>query len=145
MKITYLDCDGKAKLFSFFRHDYKTKEIDGKYYMIDGGLEGYIRHSVDGKIQHGEVKDLFEEIREQFTWGKNYDENNNRLEKTEWVLLKNLTSSHICGILSYFTNRAYEKLMKEGDFYKNVIDKEWCIIHEIFIQELDYRIKNNLV
>ena len=48
--------------------------------MIDGGMQDYIKSSIDGTIEHGEIKDLIAEIREQFTWGKNYDENGTLLD-----------------------------------------------------------------
>ena len=145
MKIHYLDCDNKAKLFSFYRHDYKVFDTEGKHYMIDGGFD-YIRCSTDGTIQHDEIKNLITDIREVFKWTQNYDENNNRIEP-KTALLKDLTSSHVCGILSYFTNKLFIDYYKEAkpDVLMRVIDKSWFIIHEIFIQELDYRIKNQLI
>jgi len=139
MKIHYLDCNGKAKLFSFHRHDYKALDLDGKHYMIDGGGD-YIRCSTDGKVEEAEVKNLISDIREVFTWIQNYDENNNRID-SKTALLKDLTSSHICGILSYFT----ERLTKQEKDTIVAPTKEWCVIHDIFIQELDYRIKNQLI
>ncbi len=139
MKIHYLNCDGKTKLFSFYRHDYKTLDIDGKHYMIDGGFD-YIRHSEHGTIEESEIKNVIFDIRECFYWTQNYDENNNRIEPKK-ALLKDLTSSHICGILSYFT----ERLTKQKKDKIVTPTKEWCIIHDIFIQELDYRIKNKLI
>lgn len=146
MKISYLNCDNKKKLFSFRRHDYKAEEIlvDGywKYFMIDGGFD-YNRYS-GGTLEEGEIKDLIEDIRKQFVWGKNYDENNNRLPATEYSLLQDLTSSHICGILSYFTNKIYERTNRNEDKV-SVVDKTWCITHEIFIQELNYRIRKSII
>lgn len=139
MKIHYLNCDGKAKLFSFHRHDYKALDLDGKHYMIDGGFD-YTRCSTDGKVEEAEVKNLISDIREVFTWTQNYDENNNRIN-SKTALLKDLTSSHICGILSYFT----ERLTKQEKDTIVAPTKEWCVIHDIFIQELDYRIKNQLI
>lgn len=38
-------------------------------------------------------------------WGRNYDENNNKLPKTEFILLKNLTTEHIKNIIAYFGGR----------------------------------------
>ncbi len=140
MKIHYLNCDNKAKLFSFHRHDYKVLDIDRKHYMIDGGFY-YTRCSTDGTIEHDEIKNLIKDIREGFTWTQNYNENNERIEP-KTALLKDLTSSHICGILSYFTN----DLSKKFQFDEALpIDKSWFIIHEIFIQELDYRIKSQII
>ena len=94
MKIHYLDMDSKGKLFSFHKNNHETREIEGKEYMIDGGFY-YVKHSINGTIKDDEIKDLIKDIREQFTWGKNFDENNNKLPETEYALLKDLTSSHI--------------------------------------------------
>lgn len=184
MTITYLNCDYNHKLFSFFRHDYKEITIDDKFYMLDGGMD-YIRHS-GGILEERDVKEVIEEIRNVFKWGRNYDENGNRLlstkketkawckskeglkykemfllswndynkgikqfpKPTEYILLKQLTSSHICGILSYFNNRAFKNIEK----FKEIeienghgINKQWLIFHEIFTQELDFRINNKLI
>lgn len=73
------------------------------------------------------------DIRETFTWGQNYDENNVKLPKTKYVLLKDLTTSHISGILKYFT----ERLRPEQS-----ISKDWIAIHLIFCYELENRLKN---
>lgn len=139
MKIEYLDCDGKDKLFTWYTHDFKTKTIDGKFYMIDGGFSYYKRYS-GGTLKYDEVKNLITDIRESFTWNQNYDENNLKLPKTKVSLLKDLSSSHICGILSYFINKLYNNI----DLKHNIVDNQWCVIQEVFIQELNYRIKNNL-
>lgn len=145
MKITYLNCDGKTKLFSFHRHDYKSILIDGVEYSLDGGFD-YTRCSLTGSIKQDEVKNLIQDIREEFTWTQNYDKNNNRIEPKK-ALLKDLSSSHICGILSYFTNKLYNDYYKEAEpnIIMRVIDKSWFIIHDIFICELDYRVKNQLI
>lgn len=140
MKIHYLNCDGKAKLFSFSRRDYKEKTIDGIHYMIDGGFD-YTRRSITGTLEIVEIKDIIKDIRTQFKWGNNYDKDNNLLNKTKFKLLKNLDTSHIINILSWFTNKLYERVIKEDIDYLP-IDKHWCIIHEIFIQELKYRLEN---
>lgn len=155
MKIKYLDMDGKGKLFSFHQHDFQTKTIDDKFYMLDGGLSagigGYFRTGDSGKMEEAEIKEIIEDIRNSFTWGKNYDKDNNRLPKTQFALLKDLDSSHLCGILSYLNNKAFLKIIQNEieddglDIETPVTNKNWHIVHEIFIQELDYRIKNNLI
>ena len=65
MIINYIEKDGK-KLFSFYRHDYKRFDT-GEY--IDGGLD-YTRSNTE--VKSGEIKDLIEDIRLQFTlpWEK---------------------------------------------------------------------------
>lgn len=131
MEINYVENEN-GKLFSFFRHDYKDNtDKNGDFIMIDGGFD-YSRYS--GKIKSGEIKDLMSSIREQFTWGKNYDENGNRLEKTEYKLLKDLTTTHISGILRYFTERLT---------VNTTLDRSWISIHLIFIYELENRLKND--
>lgn len=143
MKIHYLDCDSKAKLFSFHRHDYKSIEIDGTEYSLDGGFD-YTICSLTGSIKQDKIKNLIKDIREVFTWTQNYDENNNRIEPKK-ALLKDLSSSHICGILSYFTDKLYNQIENNDGYSSPQVNKEWCTIHDIFIQELDYRIQNQLI
>lgn len=166
MKIAYVE-NKNGKLFSFYTHDYKDNEDnEGNYVMIDGGFD-YYRYS--GELKEDEIKDLMSDIREQFTWGQNYDENNKRIylskaevklwlaskegkdfkkeepiqydeikkgkrfiPKTEYVLLKDLTTSHISGILRYFTERLSPEIS---------IPKNWIAIHLIFCYELENRLK----
>jgi len=129
MKINYVE-NKNGKLFSFHKHDYKenTDEL-GQYIMIDGGFD-YYRYS--GELKSGEIKDLMPAIREQFIWGQNYDKNGERLEKTKYVVLKDLDTSHITGILRYFA----EKLTVD-----TILDIDWISIHLIFIYELENRLK----
>lgn len=129
MKINYVE-NKNGKLFSFSVHDYKDNIDDEKnYVMIDGGFD-YNKYS--GELKEGDIKNLMSDIREQFTWGQNYDENNNKLPKTEYKLLKDLTTSHISGIIRYFI----ERLQPES-----IISKQWLTIHLIFCYELENRLK----
>lgn len=123
MLINYIEVNGK-KLFSFNRHDYQ-KFDSGEF--IDGGFD-YTRSNTT--VQSGNIKDLIVDIREQFTWGQNYNKDGSRLLSTEYKLLKDLDSDHILGILAYFT----EKLLPP-----EVIDMFWKGIHLIFLYELQYR------
>ena len=112
MKINYVE-NKNGKLFSFSVHDYKDNEdSEGNYVMIDGGFE-YNRYS--GELKEDEIKNLISDIRETFIWGKNYDENNNRLPKTEWILLKDMTTSHISGVLRYFTEQLKDERRQQID------------------------------
>ena len=129
MQINYVE-NKNGKLFSFHRHDYKQNEDDEKnYIMIDGGFD-YTRFS--GELKEGEIKDLMNNIREQFTWGKNYDENNKKLPQTEYLLLKDMTTSHISGVLRYFTEQ-----LTIGQ----VVSNYWIAYHLIFLYELENRLK----
>lgn len=128
MKINYVICKKcKETLFSFYQHDFKSCTCQENF--IDGGF-CYNRYI--GELKEGEIKDLMSDIREQFIWGQNYDENNVRLPETKYVLLKDLTTSHISGILRYFI----EKLSPEIS-----ISKDWIAIHLIFCYELENRLK----
>ena len=129
MKIGYVE-NKNGKLFSFSVHDYKDDEDnEGNYIMIDGGFE-YNRYS--GELKEDEIKNLISDIRETFIWGKNYDENNNRLLKTEYILLKDMTTSHISGVLRFFT-----EILKP----EQTISKDWIAYHLIFLYELENRLK----
>jgi len=46
-------------------------------------------------------------IREEFTWGQNYDKNNERLPKTIRRKLKDISNSHLEGIIKYFQIKIY--------------------------------------
>lgn len=133
MEINYVE-NLNGKLFSFHRHNYKENtDSQGNYIMIDGGFD-YIRYS--GELKEGKIKDLMSDIREQFIWGQNYDENNKPLSATKYALLKDLTTSHISGILRYFT----EKLKPNTE-----VNKAWIIIHLIFCYELENRLKSEIL
>lgn len=128
MTIDYVE-NKNGKLFSFHRHDCKQDTDDeGNYVMIDGGFE-YSRHS--GKLKTDTIKNLMSDIREKFIWGQNYDENNNKLPQTIYKPLKDLTTSHITGILRYFTERLSEE----------PVTREWKSINLIFLYELENRLK----
>jgi hypothetical protein len=62
-------------------------------------LEGfwYYTDEVNWLVIKGYFK--FEEIN---FWGKNYNEDGTPLPKTEWILVKDLTDSHIQNILKFF-------------------------------------------
>lgn len=134
MNIRYLDCRGKNKLFSFYRHDYRTWEDEDKnHYMIDGGFEDYYRYShPDMKdknidfIKEDSIENLIKDIREQFTWGRNYTKDGKLLDKTEWLLLKDISNDHLKGLIKY---------------WKSKMDS---LQYNIFVEEQEYRILNNI-
>lgn len=130
MNITYAICNKcKKHLFSFHRHDFNTCGCGNG---IDGGVD-YYKLTGDVLTVTSNIKDIIEEIREYFIWGKNYDKDMNRLLQTEFIVLKNMNTDHIIAILIYFTNRLYE--------YSNITN-EWKQSHLIFLEELNYRYKN---
>lgn len=129
MNITYLNCDNKNKLFSFYRHDYR-QWIDpetGILYMIDGG-DDYVRKSKSGTIEKSSIEENIEYIREQFTWGKNYDKSGNLLASTEWIKLSKLSNLHIISIIEHLYKR-------------NILNSRNIFI---FLSELKHRTNNKI-
>jgi len=99
MKINYVEHKSGKKLFSFHRYDYKEYGNWDDFVMIDGGWD-YVRYS--GLLKEADVSEVFEDIREQFQWGKNKNKDGSVLEKTQWILLKDLETDHLEAILQYF-------------------------------------------
>lgn len=135
MKIKYLNCRGKKKLFSFYRHDYRTwEDEDNNHYMIDDGFEDYHRYShpdmntkdISSFIKESHISEVIEEIREQFTWGRNYTKDGKQLDKTEWLLLKDISNDHLKSLLEYWNSR------------KDTLQ------YNIFKEEQNYRELNNI-
>lgn len=122
--VNKIQCPDGTVLESRHRHDFKEhKQEDDRSYFVDGGLE-YQRIGHSDK----EYKDLcvytdddHSLIREHFTWGRNYDENMNRTPKTEMILLKNITDSHLSALID---------LTKEDYPAK---------IHKVFVDEKEFR------
>jgi hypothetical protein len=132
MRIGYVE-NKNGKLFSFHRHDFKEDTDDeGNFILIDGGFD-YTR--VVGNLKESTIYDLMPEIREVFIWGQNYDEFDNRLPETVYKPLKDLSTSHIAGILRYFTENLAEN--------KATASNQWVAYHLIFIYELENRLKND--
>lgn len=135
MKINYVE-NKNGKLFSFHVHDYKdNQDEDENYIMIDGGFE-YVRYS--GELKQGEIKDLMPEIREQFKWGNNFDENNNRLYKTIFKKLEELDIRHINNIIEYLLEKGSSKDEENNFVYR----KQIMAYILIFIYELQNRLNN---
>lgn len=78
-------------------HDYvtHTDTIDGKFYMVDGGLE-YIRRSIDGEDLSLTDHDSHYDVREVFSWGTYGIDGDQPLS---WVLLKDMSDAHIGAVL----------------------------------------------
>lgn len=136
MKIRYLDCRGKKKLFSLYTHDYRTwEDEEGNFYMIDGGSD-YTRYSHPDMgelgidvIKEDTIDSVIEDLREQFTWGKNYDKDGKRLPKTQFVPVKDLSNEHIINIIEHI----YEKQITNS---RSVF---------VMLAELRYRLQKNIV
>ncbi|MFY8248149.1 MAG: DUF7695 domain-containing protein [Gloeomargaritales cyanobacterium] len=109
------------------RHDFVTC-FCGKI-SVDGGkdygrtlfteLSDFTDTSIDDDGTH--------ELRRQYiTWGKSYDKDMNKLPKTIYIPIKDMTSDHIQAIL-------------DGDWAKNNPFYE-----ELFKEELKFRIKESV-
>ena len=104
MKVAYIQLPDGNKLISYHRYDCKSVEIEGKYYMIDGGQDDIIRCS--GDLKFAEVDDLIETIRDEFI--NNYD-----------IKLKNVNISTIKKYIKYQHNHG-DKLV----FYTAIFEAE---------------------
>lgn len=70
----------------------------------------------------------FVEPREVLYWGNNYSEKGNRLKKTNWILIKDMSTEHIKAVLDgNFTNnlmylKAFNKELKLRENGNNIIN-----------------------
>lgn len=110
MKIQAIRCNScNDIIFSSHVHDFrycKCNEV-----AIDGGRD-YTR--IMGESSNYQSLEL--EARDYLTWGKNFDKDMNRLSKTEYILIKDLSSDHIKAILEggfVDNNEFYKELFKE--------------------------------
>jgi hypothetical protein len=83
-------------------HDYVSHiDKNGQYYAVDGG-EAYLKRGFD-KVDYEElsIKDdgEFETRRKYLHWGKNYDKDMNRLDRTIWQTIDKLDTGHIEAII----------------------------------------------
>ena len=101
MKIKYGFCKSCQKsLFNFKHHEMAWCTSCNKSAIDIEEL--YSRTIGDAEIREGEISDLIEGIREQFTWTSNYDKNMKRIPPVE-RLLKDLDTDHILSIITYLT------------------------------------------
>lgn len=111
-------------LHSKYRHDFISYyDAEGKYYMLDGGIEGYTR--VSGNIVSLCLYEDDEhiEIRKYFCW-RTYGKDGN--EPGRWVTLDSMSTDHIEAIL---------------DTQRHI----WgTVVEDVFKNELEYRERNNL-
>ena len=116
-------------LVSKNRHDYVSyTDKNGQYYSVDGGEE-YLRRGFDiADYEELSIEDdgKWENRRKYLHWGKNFDEDMNRLPETIWDTIENLNTGHIEAIL-------------DGGFCKN------SIYLETFNEELKFRNENSII
>ena len=112
-------------LESMNRHDYVTYiDTNGKEYMVDGGLD-YLRRNIHDDAPYEELSlvstDEHSVIREVFKWGTYGIDGK---QKLKYVILKDMSWDHIEAILETQVH------VREH-------------IRQLFMNELDYRGKNN--
>ena len=112
-------------LESMNRHDYVTYiDANGKEYMVDGGLD-YLRRNIHDDAPYEELSlvstDEHSVIREVFKWGTYGIDGK---QKLKYVVLKDMSWDHIEAILETQVH------VREH-------------IRQLFMNELDYRGKNN--
>jgi hypothetical protein len=112
-------------LESMNRHDYVTYiDANGKEYMVDGGLD-YLRRNIHDDAPYTELSVMCNAdhsvIRESFKWGTYGIDGKQPLK---YVILKDMSWDHIEAILETQTH------LRDH-------------IRQVFVNELDYRGKNN--
>jgi len=105
------------------RHDFVTCSCHEL--SVDGGSSYLKRSFLSGNYTELSIEDdgKFQTRRKYLRWGKNFDENMNKLPETIWDTIENLNTGHIEAVL-------------EGGF---------CNIEiylETFKEELEWRLKN---
>lgn len=136
MKINYIECkECSDVLFSFNRHDYKQCTC-GKSF-IDGGFD-YSRYN--GELLTDDIKNVMSLISSFFIWGQNYNEKNERLPETIYKPLKDLTTSHISGIIRYLLEKSTWN--EEEQYF--IQGKQIMAILLIFTYELENRLKDEM-
>lgn len=108
----------KDILISTNRHDFNMCSCHK--IGVDGGNEYLRRIGESSDMEDLSVMDdgKHETRRNYLRWGVNYDKDMNRLLKTEWRLIKDMTSDHINNILDngFVENNLYYK-----DIFKDEI------------------------
>lgn len=98
-RVTYLQLPNKKRLISWHRHDYKSVELDGNTYFIDGGQEDYIRYSHPHLLKEEYIEDCIDWLREEFEWTQILDKKGKPLSKPQMKKLKDLGTGHIENII----------------------------------------------
>ena len=118
-------------LESFHRHDYKSHidSVNNHVYAVDGGHD-YLRRFGPPGYKELTVHDDgdHETRRNNLRWGQNFDKEGNKLPETKWVLVKDLTDSHLDGIINYLDKYTTRDPESTG-----------ATIYQILLDEVKYR------
>ena len=118
-------------LQSYHRHDSKNHidSVTGHVYGVDGGSMYLKRFGPPGYKELSVLDDGNHETRRNnVSWGNNYDKHNNRLPDTKWILIKDLTNSHLKAIAKYLTEIG--------------VVSEDSLHYQIILDEIKYRQAN---
>lgn len=140
MKLSYFALPNGVKLIPYHRHDFKSEEIDGVYYFIDGEATTYIRTSHPNLIKTTSVNFLLPTIREEFTWTALYDKDLNRLNAPVTKVLKDLEEEHIEAIIVHLKDRI-EKVKNQEGMSDALYSMKQTV--EIMRSEIRFRNKQN--
>ena len=110
----------------FFKNYRQIKKYWERYPMLRFGQllinDGYIDDGPQWNIEEDDwlVSNKFVKIEDIKHWGSNYSNEGERLDKTQFKLLKNLDLDHIVNIIKFFErNNAIEQLNKKYLEYFN--------------------------
>ena len=110
----------------FFKNYRQIKKYWERYPMLRFGQllinDGYIDDGPQWNIEEDDwlVSNGFVKIEDIKHWGSNYSNEGERLDKTQFKLLKNLDLDHIVNIIKFFErNNAIEQLNKKYLEYFN--------------------------
>ena len=112
-------------LHSKYRHDFISYyDTEDKYYMLDGGIEGYVRTSGDLTSLCLYEDDEHSEIRKYFSW-RTYGKEGN--EPGRWVTLDQMSNLHIDSILRT---------------QSHIRD---TVVQKVFVAEIAYRLDHGII
>ena len=101
MKVPIIKFDDGSFITSIKNYDFRTSE-DEKHFIDasfdENGDISYVRVGGNKNYEEIEVSSIHEYIRENISWGRNFNEKGERVP-TEYILIKDLGTEHIKAIL----------------------------------------------
>ena len=101
MKVPIIRISEDEYITSLKNHDFKMSE-DGKHFIDasfdDDGKILYVRVGGNKDYETVDASSIHEYIRENISWGRNFNENGERVP-TKYTLIKDLGTEHIKAIL----------------------------------------------
>mgnify|MGYP000402614258 CR=1 FL=1 len=138
MKINYLALPNGNKLIPYYNYDYKSEELDGEYYFIDG-FQDYIRTSHPNLIKSTSTNALIPIIRQEFKWTFIYNKDLSKRDKPITRLVKDLDDEDLESIIIYLQQRIIIVKNREG-MSEPIQQMKFTI--EVMRAEIRYRKRN---